>query len=363
VPAELVKVLSPGYLSANSQSFLHPLLVNQRLLMAHGIQLDFVKGDRTRCAGDCKFLLIDSKTYREHWSSRPHVVLSELEQLGKTVDHILWFHTGDSAGALGSYVPELLPFVSGIYKSQIYKDKTLYKKEFYGNRLYSDFYHRNFQIEDHEPPTPDPILCDSDLEKIHTSWNIGYARCYDFKGEYLAALYKRFPANFLLNLRPSFRPVNAVRQRGVYSRMGMNFPRATIAYQRKKLAEKLGPQARVSRRQYYKEMMQSRVVVSPFGWGEINNRDFESFIFGNLLIKPTVEHLDTYPNFFQEGETYLAYQWDLSNMEEVIAKADEDYASLRGIAEEAQYRYMQETVSLEGRERFTIYLSNLLRSA
>ena len=144
--------------------------------------------------------------------------------------------------------------------------------------------------------------------------------------------------------------------------MGLNFPRETISYQRKKLAELVGPQTRVSRRQYYREMKQSRVVVSPFGWGEINTRDFEAFIYGNLLVKPSMDHLETFPNFFQPNQTYLPYRWDLSDMEEVIFAANDDYTSLREIAIEAQRRYISDTMSDQGRQKFVEHFLSLLQS-
>ena len=145
--------------------------------------------------------------------------------------------------------------------------------------------------------------------------------------------------------------------------MGLNFPRETIAYQRQRLADFLGPQTRVSRRQYYNEMKQSKVVVSPFGWGEINNRDFEAFIYGNLLVKPSVEHLETYPKFFEEGKTYLPYKWDLSDMKEVITEAIENYPRYKDIAIEAQSRYTCETISRQGRENFVSHFSKILTTA
>ena len=252
--------------------------------------------------------------------------------------------------------------MKGLYKSQIYKDKSLYQQPLYGNRLYTDFYNSKMGIADEDPAEPDPKMSVIELNKIKVSWNIGYARCFDFLGTYLSAMYKRFPIDILLAIRPRIRAAESVRNQGIYSRMGLNFPRETISYQRKKLAELVGPQARVSRRQYYREMKKSRVVVSPFGWGEINTRDFEAFIYGNLLVKPSMDHLETFPNFFQPNETYLPYRWDLSDMEEVIFGANDNYPSHREIAIEAQRRYISDTTSDQGRQKFVEHFLSLLQS-
>ena len=356
-----VTVLSPGYLSANSQSLLHPLLFNRRLLADRGVRIKLIT-QPSADAYDCDFLLIDSKFYRADWDASPTLVLDQLGEFSDRIDSVLWFHTGDSAGALGKYVKNILPYVKGLYKSQIYKDKSLYQQSLYGNRLYTDFYNRSMGIVDQDPVESDPQMSVMELDKIKVSWNIGYARCFDFLGTYLSAMYKKFPVDVLLAIRPRIRAAESIRNQGIYSRMGLNFPRETISYQRKKLAELVGPQTRVSRRQYYREMKKSRVVVSPFGWGEINTRDFEAFIYGNLLVKPSMDHLETFPNFFQPNETYLPYRWDLSDMEEVIFGANDDYRSHREIAIEAQRRYISDTMSDQGRQKFVEHFLSLLQS-
>ena len=37
--------------------------------------------------------------------------------------------------------------LEGIYKNQIFRDKTIYQKQLYGNRFFTDYYHREFGIE------------------------------------------------------------------------------------------------------------------------------------------------------------------------------------------------------------------------
>ena len=42
-------------------------------------------------------------------------------------------------------------------------------------------------------------------------------------------------------------------------------------------------------------MRQSKIVVSPFGFGEMCHRDFEAWGCGAVLLKPRVDHLRTLP--------------------------------------------------------------------
>jgi len=204
------------------------------------------------------------------------------------------------------------------------------------------------------------MVSDADLPKIQVSWNIGFARCFNFYGEYLAALYQRTHLKPILTIKPRFHDVAAKRSREIYVRMGLNFPRKTIGYQRLKLAEAMGKQPRVSRAKYYREMKESKVVVSPFGWGEINNRDFEAFIYGCLLVKPSMNHLETFPHFFQDGETFLSYNWDLSDMTEKIDDAVANYPQYLEIAKNAQDLYASSVFSRSGRERFVQHFDKLI---
>ena len=55
-------------------------------------------------------------------------------------------------------------------------------------------------------------------------------------------------------------------------------------------------------------------MLSPFGWGEICYRDFEASLGGNLLLKPSMDHIDTWPNIYRE-DCYLKLDWDFSNLD------------------------------------------------
>ena len=357
-----LSILTPGYLSANSQGFLHPLLVNRGLLKDCNLDLKIFTNNACELQ-ECDALLIDSKYFMPHWHNDSARALEVISKLAEKVPHILWFHTGDSAGSLGAYCKKILPLVSGVYKSQVYREKSLYQKRLYGNRLFSDYYHREFGIQDSVATVEDDsILSDEELKKIRVSWNIGYARCFHFYGEYLTKLYRAVGVPWILNLRPKIHHAKKFRRNGIYARMGASFPRQTIAYQREKLLELLGKQPRVSRNIYYREMKQSKIVVSPFGWGEINNRDFECFIYGCLLVKPSVNHLETFPKHFCDGETYLSYKWDMSDMAEVLEDSLHNYRIYLDTAIEGQRRYVRSTMSEQGKHEFVEHFMSILDS-
>ena len=86
------------------------------------------------------------------------------------------------------------------------------------------------------------------------------------------------------------------------------------------LAEKgykvLMPDQRVGQRIYYDEMRKSRICISPFGYGEVCWRDFESVLMGSLLVKPDMSHVRTEPDIYIPGETYVPVRWDFSDLAE-----------------------------------------------
>ena len=60
------------------------------------------------------------------------------------------------------------------------------------------------------------------------------------------------------------------------------------------------------------------ISVVPFGYGEITLKDFESFMNGCILAKPSLNHMDTWPDFYIEDKTYIPFSWDLLDIIEKI---------------------------------------------
>lgn len=77
--------------------------------------------------------------------------------------------------------------------------------------------------------------------------------------------------------------------------------------------------------QYLELMMRSKVVVAPFGYGEIAPRDLEAMIFKCILIKPSMDHITTEPNIYDDGKTYISCRHDFSDLEDKVRYAVENY--------------------------------------
>lgn len=95
------------------------------------------------------------------------------------------------------------------------------------------------------------------------------------------------------------------------------------------------PDGRIPRDKFLSEMRSSKLCWSPFGYGELCWRDLEAFLTGAVLIKPDMSHLDTTPNLYKPGETYLPVKWDFSDLEQVVRKALSDPEYCEQIARNA----------------------------
>lgn len=77
---------------------------------------------------------------------------------------------------------------------------------------------------------------------------------------------------------------------------------------------------------YYNMMSRAKIVIAPFGYGEMAPRDVESAQFGAVLIKPNMEHLNSIPNIYNEN-TYISCKWDFSDLESHILSVMDDFNS------------------------------------
>lgn len=99
----------------------------------------------------------------------------------------------------------------------------------------------------------------------------------------------------------------------------------------------------VSRSEYYKEMTQSKMCFSPFGYGEVCWRDYESFATGALLLKPNMDHLKVFPDIFVPDETYVSLEWNLSDFEDKVREYSKNEAERTRIASNA-YNAIHESI-------------------
>jgi hypothetical protein len=94
--------------------------------------------------------------------------------------------------------------------------------------------------------------------------------------------------------------------------------------------------AGVPRAQYLEEIAAAKICISPFGYGEICYRDFESIISGCLLLKPDMGHVEAAPDIYRPFETYVPVAWDYSDLAEKVRWSLEHPGERLRIARAAQ---------------------------
>ena len=76
-------------------------------------------------------------------------------------------------------------------------------------------------------------------------------------------------------------------------------------------------------------MFSSKIIMAPLGYGEMAPRDVESAMFGCVLMKPDLSYINSKPFIFEDDETYIAVNYDWSNLEEKIDYVLSDYKNIR----------------------------------
>jgi len=361
VSRRLLHILTPPPEDQNVTAFLAPLVANRNLLREAGITVRCFAAPQPTLA-DCDVLILNSAVWRGPWSSQRDRALPFIAAVAEQVPRLLFF---DRTSTAGTVIPDVLPLVHRYYKTNLLRDRALYLRALYGLRQFTDYYHRCFDVIDAEPvwssPVPDPRL----LNKLRLSWNTALGN-YSLLGPRLGALYARFPLAALMRPAKRFHPPSANRPIDLSCRMGLRYKYETVAFQRRRMAELLQAYRRtdrISKFAYQRELRRSRIVASPFGFSEVNYKDFETFLAGALLLKPDMGHLETYPPLFEDGVTYVAHRWDFSDLSTVVARLLDQYAEHRHIAEAGQERYRSFTAAPGFGDRFVSYFEELLEEA
>jgi|ETNvirnome_2_130_1030620.scaffolds.fasta_scaffold14826_2 hypothetical protein len=87
--------------------------------------------------------------------------------------------------------------------------------------------------------------------------------------------------------------------------------------------------------EYINTLYNSKIAISPFGMGELCFRDFECMQFGTIVIKPSMEKINTIPNIYLDNDTYLSVKYDWSNLNEVVDYALSNFNELNDRINEA----------------------------
>lgn len=228
--------------------------------------------------------------------------------------------------------PEVLELCDAYIKKHIYADRGRYGRRKVGKSNLTDLAHRVYGVDFSQDIIPaSGGIAPDQAAKIVLGWNIALDdKIFDLSRDL------RLPATrhhlYDLSCRASVPETfwtHGHRNAAVQAMAALKDKYRVHA-----------PTDRVPQQQYLDEMLHSRIVVSPFGYGELCWRDFEAILCGALLVKPDTSHLRTVPDLMVPAETYLPVAWDFSDLEAVCAPYLADEARRRALAETARARLL-----------------------
>ena len=278
-------------------------------------------------------------------------IIPFLKNLKKKENYLIYFDNSDSTGHFHSVV---FPYIDLYLKKQLIKDRTLYTKSLYGKRLFTDFYARNYNIDENIEIRAGFEQISNFFHKIDLSWNFAL-KDYRYSNILSRFLYGFFRKSNLKFYKPSIN-----RKLNLAANYTIKSSNKLVYFQRNQLLEILKKKydsissislGKISKKDYLKTMRSSRAVVSPFGWGEICYRDFETFLAGAALIKPNMDHLDTWPNLYKTDESYISLSWKLEEWDDSFTEILANHKKLLEIATTGQEMF-KKIWTREGNEAF-----------
>ena len=325
---------------------LHPFHKWNKQLREAGIHVEILYDHTNKSLFDAERVILHHRYFDSGWVNALNTAtdvngdfINYLSTLKASVGKLIWFDADDSSGTTQFPV---IPFVDAFVKKQVLKDISYYTDDSDSKKNLMVWAHPGAELIQFIP------CPENQAHKIKPGWNIAYNDYRNFVVHYRLRKYLSHFTNY--NIFPlRYTQVTANRLFDITFRGTVKYDTYfsdIVSFQRRKVFEilNLAPYNILSgnivhRDRYLSELNKTKVSISPFGYGEICYRDFETFISGSLLVKPSMDHLVTFPNLYLPNETYVPISWDLSDLRETLDKIITNYSLYKEIAINGQELY------------------------
>lgn len=368
-----IHLLSAGMMSPNGRATLFPIIRYHSALKKAGYPIRWFRSPSPAClAGQVLCVELKYLTHLRRFSQAEAIAF--LDKLSQKVPSLWLFDNSDSTALA---LPQILPKVDLYIKNQLLLDRRKYLRHFEGSTLFTDFYantHPGEFSSELEGSWKRGSVDDPQwLGKLAVAWNSGLS---DYSPDGPSRLRRAKKATRFLPRAlhaAFFQPPRALgrpsvdRPLSLHCRMNFSYQPDIFSAQRKKVARTLGlaEQAtqKLPRKEYFQELLNTWAVLSPFGYGEITLKDFEAFLCGNVLVKPDMSHMETWPPLYEAWKTYVPVKWDLSDLSERLEDIEENREHYLPIAIEGQSRYIEFLSGPHAGELFAHQVKKVAESA
>jgi len=320
-------------------SGIHPFHRWKKQLSESGVDVQVYYDHKKIPLNSTDCLIVNHKYFHHMWNAKKldaneneEEWIQYLRQTKERVGKLIWWCSQDTTCSTGFGV---IPYVDVFLKNQVLKDKSYYLGDLNEEKNLRVWL--NPTIEQRLFKT----CAANQVDKIKVGWNLGY---FDYR--YLPYKLNSYLSNFVpYNLRGlSYTKVDSDRSIDLTFRGKMNYDnqfsnKRAISLQRNAVISLLGHLPFkiasgnvVAKKQYWKELRSAKICISPFGYGEVCYRDFESFISGAILLKPSMDHLETFVDVYIPNKTYIPLRWDMEDLEEKIHETLNNYNEYKDIA-------------------------------
>lgn len=225
------------------------------------------------------------------------------------------------------------PHVRLVVKGTLFTDHALYNAPHFEDTRHGALLYELASAEERPAgagPAPlSPQIADEALLKLR----LGYNWLYEKRLWHLASL----------------RPDDSHRDIDVSFIGTMQYARWHVGWHREQVVQRLEklPGRNVIQRgrclstvEYDRVLCRTKVVVSPWGYGETCVRDLEALVAGCVLVKPETRFVMTWPEYHDEPHC-LMFRPDLSDLETVVEQALDQWPALHAARMATQQRLVR----------------------
>mgnify|MGYP003145123465 CR=1 FL=1 len=280
--------------------------------------------------------ITEGDSYDYAWIGQASIIDKKLplnESIANGVDYIskisgkyMIVDGQDSTSLIGTYDVFKESKAELLLKSSLLKDKSLYKTPTISGRYY--WPNGNFKVDDFDQYSDKIVL--SGTNWLSTYWSLmpGWGGTNHLKTDTNSQWNKIQWTNQISDQKeydvcamfmyPSTKKFYEYQIRLDTHYDAFRKPCIDIAHSLNCNVAKLKDGIKVPKSEYERRLLNSKIIIAPFGAGEMAPRDIESAVCGAILIKPDMDYIETSPDILRKNETYIACKHDFSDLEEKV---------------------------------------------